>query len=121
RRRQALHAVPGFAAVELVDYGGLPGLWFGALAGFVAELGELPNSFVKRQLGIGPGQTARGPLAGVFYLADQLDVVIGFWLVVGWVVAPSPLRLAVAAAVGVGIHPLLPWIGYLLRMRPTAR
>jgi hypothetical protein len=120
-QQHALHALPGFAAVELVDYASLPGLWFGALAGFVAELGELPNSFAKRRLGIGPGQTARGPLAVVFYLADQLDVVIGYWIVVGWAVPPTPPRLAVAAAVGVAIHPLLTWIGYLLRMRPTAR
>ena len=43
-QRHVLHALPAVAAHELVDYATLPGAWFAALAGFVAELGELPNS-----------------------------------------------------------------------------
>jgi CDP-2,3-bis-(O-geranylgeranyl)-sn-glycerol synthase len=117
-QRQVLDEIPALAAVVPAA---LPGAWFGALAGFVAELGELPNSFVKRRLGIGPGATAQGPLAILFYLADQLDVVIGYWLALAWVVPPTPLRLATSLAVGLALHPLLTWLGYLLRMRRTAR
>jgi hypothetical protein len=120
-QQHVLHAVPALAALEVVDYGALPSAWFGALAGFVAELGELPNSFVKRRLGLGPGETARGPLGVLFYLWDQLDVVIAYQLVIAWVVPPSWLSLVTALAVGTAIHPLLTWIGYALRMRPTAR
>jgi hypothetical protein len=120
-QQHVLHGVPVLAALERVDYTALPGAWFGALAGFVAELGELPNSFVKRQLDIGPGETARGPLAVAFYLWDQLDVVIGYWLVITCVVPPTPLRLAAALAIGTALHPLLTLLGYGLRMRPTAR
>ena len=99
----------------------LPGPWLTALAGFVAELGELPNSCVKRQLGIAPGATARGPLSLLFYVWDQLDVVLGYWLVLAFVV-PDPLPpFALSLAIGLAIHPLLTWIGYGLRMRPTAR
>jgi CDP-diacylglycerol--serine O-phosphatidyltransferase len=48
----------------------------GLLAGLGYMLGELPNSFVKRRLGIAPGATpARGRLG--FVLMDQLDSGIG--------------------------------------------
>ena len=93
----------------------------GALAGALAELSELPNSLVKRQLGIEPGATARGLLGILFFLWDQLDVLLGFWLVFALVVPPTPLRVAASVVVVVGIHPLLTVAGYLLGMRPTAR
>lgn len=115
-----LHRLEPLATLELVDYARLP-WWFGALAGAVAELAELPNSFVKRRLAIEPGGTTGGPLAAVFYLADQLDVLVGYWLALGWVVAPTPLRLAVSAALVGTLHPLLTLVGFLLGMRKTAR
>jgi hypothetical protein len=120
-QRTLLHRFDTFAALELVDYAGLPGWGFGAAVGALAELSELPNSFVKRQLGIEPGATARGPLAVLFYLWDQLDVLLGFWLAFGQVVPLTPTRLVASVAIVGGIHPLLTVAGYLLRMRPTAR
>lgn len=120
-QRHVLHAHPAFAALELADFAALPGAGFAALAGFVGELAELPNSFVKRQLGIPPGGTARGPLALLFYLWDQLDVLTGYGLVLAFAVPPTPLRVAVGVALVAGVHPLLTWIGFRLRMRPTAR
>jgi CDP-diglyceride synthetase len=118
---QILHNLEGFASIELVDYAELPGWWLGLLAGGVAELSELPNSFVKRQLGIEPGGTARGRLSVVFYLWDQLDVLIGFWLVMALVVPATPLRVGVSVAMVGIVHPLLTVVGYLLGMRPTPR
>ena len=75
---------------------GLPGLWpltaMGYLsAGFWAGLGfmagELPNSFLKRQLGIAPGGRPRspGPAAAAF-LVDRLDSVVGMLIALGLVV-----------------------------------
>lgn len=120
-QRSLLHGVPAFAALELVDYAALPGLGFGLLAGFVAELAELPNSFVKRQLDIAPGTTTRGPLALLFYVWDQLDVLSGYLLVLAFAVPLSPARVAIAVVIVGGVHPLLTVIAYWLRMRPTAR
>ena len=120
-QRELLHHVPVLASLELVDYASLPGWWFGALAGALAELSELPNSLVKRQLGIEPGATARGLQGILFFLWDQLDVLLGFWLVFALVVPPTPLRVAASVVVVAGIHPLLTVAGYLLGMRPTAR
>jgi len=121
-QQHVLHGVGAIAAIELADFAGLPGAWFGALLGAAAELAELPNSFVKRRLGIEPGATARGRLAGVFfYLWDQLDLLVGYWLVLSLAVPATPLRVATSVAVVAGVHPLLTLAGYLLGMRPTAR
>ena len=120
-QRSVLHGCAALASIELVDYAALPGYWLGALAGAAAELAELPNSFVKRQLDIAPGKTARGPLAVVFYLWDQLDLLAGYWLVFGYFVPPTPSRVAVSMLLVGGLHPVVTVIGYLLGMRPTAR
>jgi len=119
-QRDLLHGVPAIAAVELVDYAELPA-WLGAATGAAAELAELPNSFVKRRLRIEPGGTTRGPLALLFYLWDQLDLLLGYWLAFAVFVPVTPLRIAISAAIVGAIHPLLTLLGYLLKMRPTAR
>src|SRR5262245_6863094 len=95
-----LQGVWRLPSLEYFDYGtaNLPliGLLMGA--GFV--LGELPNSFVKRQLGVAPGAHA-----GIWYtLADQLDSVIGGLLMLSfvWIV---PFRLwVIAMVIGTGLH-----------------
>src|SRR5262245_34607901 len=62
-------------ALALVDYPRANPMLLGAALGGGAILGELPNSFVKRQLDIAPGATARGPLRALFYLWDQVDLL----------------------------------------------
>jgi hypothetical protein len=64
-----------------------PGLWpltpaqylgLGLLAGAGCMLGELPNSFIKRQLRVPPGSPAEGPITRVLFLvADRLDSTLG--------------------------------------------
>lgn len=119
-QRSVLHEFPSIAAVEPVDYASLP-VWLGAIAGAAAELAELPNSFTKRQLGIAPGHTATGVLSVVFYLWDQLDLLLGWWLVWMWFVPPTLVGVAASLLLVAGVHPLVTGIGYLLGMRPTAR
>jgi CDP-archaeol synthase len=52
----------------------LLGIW----AGFGFMLGELPNSFLKRQLDIAPGRRAAGAFAGpAFLVLDHLDSIVG--------------------------------------------
>jgi CDP-2,3-bis-(O-geranylgeranyl)-sn-glycerol synthase len=120
-QREVLHGCEPLAAVELADYAELPGWAFGAALGAAAELSELPNSFVKRQLGIAPGATARGPRAALFYVWDQLDLLLGYWLVWAVVLPVTCTRVALSALLVGGIHPLLTVAGYLLGMRPTPR
>src|SRR6267142_3855497 len=49
----------------------------GALFGLAYGLAELPNSYVKRRLGILPGTNGKGWLGGAFIVIDQTDSVVG--------------------------------------------
>jgi hypothetical protein len=86
--------------LEYFDYQQAGPLLVGALLGIGFVAGELPNSFVKRQLDVPPGAHA-----GVWHtLADQLDSVIGALVVISLVWVP-PLRVWVMAMVlGTGLH-----------------
>jgi hypothetical protein len=120
-QQEVLHGFALLRDIELVDYGRLPGAWFAATAGAAAELTELPNSFVKRRLRIPPGGTASGASGALFFVWDQVDLLLGFWLVFGLAVPASVSRVAISlVAVGV-LHPLVTLAGYLAGMRDTAR
>jgi CDP-2,3-bis-(O-geranylgeranyl)-sn-glycerol synthase len=119
-QRRVLADLEGLSGLAPAGFASLP-LWFGAALGAAAELSELPNSFVKRQLGIAPGATAKGPLSLLFYLWDQLDLLLGYWLVLAAAIPPTPAHVAASLVVVAAIHPLSTLTGYLLGMRPTAR
>jgi CDP-2,3-bis-(O-geranylgeranyl)-sn-glycerol synthase len=108
------------AALAPVDPASLP-WWLFAAAGAAAELSELPNSFVKRRLGIAPGHTAKGVLSVVFYAWDQLDLLLGYWLVLAAAVPVTATRVGASLVLVGSLHPLTTLTGYLLGMRPTAR
>ena len=56
---------------------GLLGIWAGL--GFM--VGELPNSFIKRRLGIPPGEAAAGrSLRALSFVADRIDSSVGMLL-----------------------------------------
>lgn len=62
----------------------------GLIAGLGFMAGELPNSFLKRQLDIPPGGTPHAPAAkAVFFLADRVDSILGMLLAVAASV-PTP-------------------------------
>jgi CDP-diglyceride synthetase len=56
-------------------------LGVGAILGLIYALCELPNSFLKRQLGIEPGKTAAQKYKIFFTLLDQADSIFGVVLV----------------------------------------
>ena len=47
----------------------------GGLLGLASWIGELPNSFIKRRIGIPPGQQLRSPVGLLFSIVDQADWV----------------------------------------------
>ena len=120
-QRSVLHGWAPLEALELRDYAALPGWWLGALAGAAAELAELPNSFVKRRAGVQSSGTARGLPSVLFYAWDQIDLLLGFWLVMAWAVHPNALHVLASVSLALALHPLITIAGYLLHMRPTAR
>ena len=118
-QRAIAPALPGL--VQTIDYTNVNPLALGAALGLGAVLGELPNSFAKRRLGIPRGETTRGPLGVLFYVWDQVDAVVGAWPLLAVWVRPSALLVAMSLAVGLVVHPLVAWIGYRLGARDSAR
>lgn len=88
---QGLARAPG---LELFDYGAHSLFAVGALLGLGFVLGELPNSFLKRRAGVGPGE--RGG-AG-FVLLDQIDSIVGALLLLCLVQVP-PLSTWIVALI----------------------
>lgn len=115
----ALGCALGFLLLGIPSRGGAP--LFGFAVGAAAMLAELPNSFLKRQLAIPPGQQARGVRGAFFQLLDQVDVVAGAWLVLAMVVRPTLARVLGSLIAVALLHPLLTAAGYALGMRSTAR
>ena len=86
-----------------------PLLW-GLLLGTGYIVGELPNSFAKRQLGISPGAAGEGTAGRVFWVVDQVDSLAGMLVFVAPVWRPSPGLLALIVAIMLVAHPVSAWI-----------
>lgn len=104
---------PGASA----DYG-LLGMWAGM--GFM--LGELPNSFVKRQLDIGPGDAAGGGgSARLLQLAiDRLDSGIGMMTAIAVAVPTPPLTWLLVLTIGPAFHWGFSALMFHLGIKPRA-
>ena len=92
----------------------------GALAGLGFMAGELPNSFVKRQLDIAPGQAPRRPFAAVVcFVADRVDSILGMLVAVSLVVPLPAMIWVYVLLIGPGIH--LAFSALLYRLGVKAR
>jgi hypothetical protein len=74
------HWSPAVAALGFVDYRTISPWLDGMVYGAGYSLGELPNSFAKRRLGIGEGQKGGGRAGRFFLFLDQVDGVAGILL-----------------------------------------
>ena len=97
-------AVPSVAA-DMWPLAPVGYLSLGAWAGFGFMVGELPNSFVKRQLDIAPGKPPRSRTgAAVSFVVDRLDSIFGMLVAVS-LASPTPWRTwAYVLLIGPGIH-----------------
>lgn len=77
----------------------------GAWAGFGFMFGELPNSFVKRQLGVAPGMAPPSRAGAITtFIVDRIDSILGMLIVVS-LVAPTPwMTWVYVLLIGPGIH-----------------
>ncbi len=81
-------------------------LRWGALLGLGYVLGELPNSFLKRQINIAPGAPGAGTLGPVFWIIDQVDSLAGALVAMSLIwLPPWPLVFALLIVTLV-VHPL---------------
>ena len=93
----------------------------GAWAGFGFMAGELPNSFVKRQLGILPGQAPSSRLTkAICFTIDHVDSILGMLAAVS-VAVPTPLTTWLWVLIlGPSIHLLFSWWLYRLGVKGRA-
>jgi hypothetical protein len=81
----------------------IPPVPLGLAVGFAYVLAELPNSYLKRRLGVPPGASPEhGRLW--FRLCDQIDSVIGCGLIYAWLLDVPMVVLAVCALLAPAIH-----------------
>lgn len=116
-----LHRYDAVRQIELFDYGTVNGWLLGLWVGTLAELSELPNSFVKRRCGVAPGQSTGGFSGVVFLVWDQLDLLVGFWIAYAFVTDVTAQRIFISVVTLLVMHPVITLIGYLSGMRRTAR
>jgi hypothetical protein len=92
-------------------------LALGAAMGLVYAIFELPNSFIKRRLGVTPGHSAPGPARLVLIVLDQADSVIGLVLL-AVIVTPLPWSVGLVwIVVGSATHLALNVLLYLAHLR----
>jgi CDP-diglyceride synthetase len=114
-----LHRLSGVRDIELFDYGSVNGWLLGFLVGMAAMVAELPNSFLKRRIGVGPGQASQGLLGAVLYVLDQVDILLGAWLVFALVLDIRVIWVLLSVVLVVVVHQLLTSATYALGMRES--
>ena len=102
----------------LLDYKS-QALTIGILIGFGMTVGELPNSFLKRRFGIPPGKSREGPLGVAFFISDQVDLTIGIWVFLFFLIRPSLWLVLWSLLLTLALHLAVSSVGYLLGMRKT--
>jgi hypothetical protein len=99
---------PGLEAGQRVyqHLGSSPGvsLAYGIALGAAYALSELPNSFLKRRLGVVPGRSAAGGAKHALIVLDQCDSVVGMLLVAWWPARLAPLQAAWWLLLGGATH-----------------
>jgi len=91
----------------------------GILLGLGMTVGELPNSFIKRQLDIPPSKRKEGPVGVAFFLFDQVDLTIGIWIFLFFLIRPSLLLVLWSFLLTLLLHVAISSVGYLVGMRKT--
>jgi CDP-archaeol synthase len=90
---------------------------FGMLLALGVVLGELPNSFVKRQLDIAPGARRASALGVLLAIFDQGDFVLGVWLLLAPIWTMTVQEALLAFAVVVVAHLAVNATGYAIGAR----
>jgi hypothetical protein len=94
----------------LVPFAETHSVIWGLLLGTGYIVGELPNSFAKRQLAIAPGAPGQGLAGRVFWVIDQLDSLVGMLIFIAPIWTPSMAMLAAIVAIMLVAHPVSAWV-----------
>lgn len=118
-----LASLPGFWLLQFWDARSVLGLGLegaptlsGSALGLAYVLGELPNSFIKRRLGVAPGAThPRYVLAQA--LADRIDSIVPVCLAYALVCGLSWHLVASTGAFGLFVHLGVSYLLVVLRIK----
>lgn len=96
-----------FREISLIDYEDAP-IYIGSLLGFGALFGDLIESFFKRRLNINSGES--------WFPFDQIDWILGMILLVFPFVEISIFEATLSVFLGLIIHIIVKYIGFLLKL-----
>jgi len=113
----ALARVPAYRRRLPEPIAGANPIAVGALLGLASWIGELPNSFIKRRIGIPPGQQLRPPAGLLFSVVDQAD-----WVPLAALMIRPIWRIGLRETAGVvgltvAVHVPINVIGYAIGAR----
>ncbi|MDR2938692.1 MAG: CDP-archaeol synthase [Clostridiales bacterium] len=89
----------------------------GFLLGLAYGISELPNSFMKRRLGISPGKPAKGLKSVFFVFMDQADSLFGCVLVICLFYEMSFIFYTAYVLLGACTHLVINTLLYFLKLR----
>lgn len=89
----------------------------GAGFGLAYVLCELPNSFIKRRMGIPDGKTVSSRKGAVFFIADQTDSLFGVVLLLAFLYPMPVWQYILYIFLGAGTHIFVNYILYRLKIR----
>lgn len=95
----------------------LGSIGLGLVLGLAYIVGELPNSFIKRQLGIAPGAAAEDRVRGLFWALDQLDSAVAILLALALFRAPSLGFVLTLLGLTLVVHPAVAAIMVVLGLK----
>jgi len=108
--QRKLYVIPEMQTISLINYETAP-LWWGAILGFGAILGDLVKSFFKRRFKVSPGKP--------WFPFDQIDYTIGAMIALAPFYFPGFDVAATVVGLGLGLHILVNIIGRLIRVRKS--
>lgn len=94
---------------QTADVMGTSYLYYGSLLALGAVLGDFAGSFTKRRLGIERGKSV--------FLLDQLDFVLGGFLVGAVLMVPTLLEVVFLLAFTMLAHVIGNWIAFFARIK----
>jgi hypothetical protein len=88
----------------------------GCIFGFTYMIFELPNSWLKRKIGIPAGETAFEN-SWIFSLLDKMDSTFGVSLMIYWLLKVTFLEALMFFCIAVLIHTFFSWLLVLVKIK----
>lgn len=89
----------------------------GIMSGFIYMIAELPNSFIKRRVGIEAGKTDKGLKGLIFFIVDQIDSLVGIAILFCIISKISAVKAIQYIILGAITHICINLILYVLKIR----